>query len=141
MEYLYPFIDNSLSDASVKKYGKDIKWNIETNEPVYDEKGNPVFITGLEAVISWAYRALSTERYAYKSHIRSYGNEIFSLIGKCCSNEIVNSEAQRMIKECLMQNPAVKGIKNFVYTRDNDKAEFSFSIETIYGEEDLTVGY
>lgn len=141
MDYLYPFIDNSLESNTSKSYDKDIKWDTETNTPVYDEKGKPVFVTGLEAVLSWAYRALATERCAYKAHSRSYGNEIFSLIGKGYSEEITSSEALRMIKECLNQNPAIKGVKNFTYTRNNDKWEFSFSIETIYGGEEMTVEY
>jgi len=138
---LYPFIDNANENSASKSYGKDVKWDFEKNVPVYDAKGNPVFVSGVEAVLSWSYRALSTERYAHKLHVRSYGNEIFELIGKCPNDGILNSEAQRMIKECLCQNGAVKVIKNFTHQRDGDKVVFTFRIETIYGEEDMKLEY
>ena len=41
---------------------RDVRMDYEAGRPVW-ESGNPVFVTGLEAVKGWAWRAVDTARY------------------------------------------------------------------------------
>ena len=59
---------------------RDVLMDYEAGRPVW-ESGNPVLVTGLEAVKGWAWRAVDTARYRYPSFSWSYGCELEALVG------------------------------------------------------------
>ena len=85
---------------------KDIKFDFEKNAPVF-EGGLFVFTEGKEAVKSWAYRQLMTQRYAHKIYPRSNGNEMFRLVGKPFTKAVKEKENREI--ECLANNPKFPG--------------------------------
>ena len=62
---LFPMIqpELELKDASLPMY-KEIAWDFEHNIPIY-KNGSPKWITGKEAVLVWAWKALHVQKYSY----------------------------------------------------------------------------
>lgn len=60
---------------------RDILMDYEAGRPVW-EGGDPVMVTGLEAVKGWAWRAIATARYRYLHFSWSYGCELEALVGQ-----------------------------------------------------------
>ncbi len=112
---------------------REVKWDFDRNRPVY-ENGNPVVVEGAGAVLTWAYNALQVERYRFEALSRGYGNEVSSLIGKPYTDALKNAEAVRYVKDCLMVNPYVSGVKNTSVGFDNGTLLISFTLITEYGE-------
>ena len=136
---LFPIIQPRAAAASQNTgLYKEIAWDFAKNMPIY-KNGSPVMVTGKDAVLVWAWHALSTPRYEYEIHTWNYGNEIKGLIGKPFTDELKQSEAIRYIKECLMTNPYITEVKDVLVSFDSDRLEISCGIVTIYGEVTLDV--
>lgn len=117
---------------------KEVKWDFEKNAPVY-KNGEPVVVTGLEAVKTWAWNALNTQRFRYEIHTWDYGNELEALTGQPYSQALKESEAARYVRECLVINPYITNVKNISVDFSGDKLNITATIETIYGEADISV--
>ena len=70
---LFPMIqpELELKDASLPMY-KEIAWDFEHNIPIY-KNGSPKWITGKEAVLVWAWKALHVQKYSYPIYSWNYG--------------------------------------------------------------------
>jgi hypothetical protein len=136
---LFPIIQPELSVAEkASKLYKEVKWDYENNIPVF-LNGSPVIVSGKEAVLVWAWKALHTPRYRYEIYTWDYGCEIESLIGQPYTDELKRSEAARYIKECLMINPYIIDVTDIKVNFFDDKLSIECSIETVYGEVKLDV--
>lgn len=135
---IYPYITPKNETISTLPMFYDVAWEYEKNIPVF-RNGEPVIVSGAEAVKSWAARALMTERFRHIIYTRAYGNEISQLIGKSYSDEIRTSEAKRMIAECLEQCRYIKEITVKEVDFDDDKLKITVEINTIYGRETIYV--
>ncbi len=96
-------------------------------------------VTGSKAVAMWAYLALKTERYNYFPYSWDYGQEFKDLIGYNHSKEYINTEAARMIKECLTVNEHIQDVVEISARIDEDNLKISCKIVTGFGEEELNV--
>lgn len=130
---IFPFVQPTTTTATVTEPYSDVKWDFENNKPVF-VRGEPVIVTGAEAIKSWAWRALHTERFLNEIYSWDYGNEAMSLIGQEWSAETKTAEAVRYIEECLTVNPYIKGINNAKVTFDGTVLTLSCNIEYIEGE-------
>jgi len=136
---IFPMIQPQTVEKPTKlKLYKEIKWDFEKNIPVF-KNGSPVIVTGKEAVLVWAWKALQTPRYRYEIYTWDYGNEIESLIGQSFSEELKQSEASRYVKECLLINPYISDVKNITVTFYDNVLHIECTLETVYGEVDLSV--
>lgn len=117
---------------------KDVLWDMKLNKPVFKD-GEIVIAQGIEALQGWAYRAIQTERYKFKIHSRSYGNEIKSLIGKPLTSEVKEIEGKRYLEECLMVNPYITGISDYKIVQNDGDVDISFKLNTIYGSEEVSL--
>lgn len=90
-------------------------------------------VTGLAAIKMWVYMALLTARYRYTIYSWDYGCELEELISLNYNKDQIESEAQRMIRECLEQNEFITGITNFNTTFKHSKLTCQFTIQTQYG--------
>ena len=70
-------------------------------------------VEGYDALLVWAWLALRTPRYRYYIYSEDYGQEYENLVGKSYSEELTDSELERMTEECLTENPYITGIENF----------------------------
>ncbi len=93
-------------------------------------------VEGIEAVKVWCYFALKVARYRYFICSWDYGNEMEDLYGKGYSAEHIESEAARMIEECLLENDYIEtvSVSDAVYRDGRFRA--AVTIDTIFGDSD-----
>ena len=105
------------------------------------KNGNPVVLTGVDALKMWIQKCLRTQlnRYSiYKG--RQYGANIEDLvIGKSYNLDFAESELQREIEEALLQHDDIQSMINFTITNEKRGMNISFTLATTYGE--ITDGY
>jgi hypothetical protein len=127
----------------------------ETNEEIAVEKPVRIpreyiidFITGqftnniaegADAVKIWIYNVLSTPRYRYSIFTWDYGNETEELISRNYTQEYLETEAKRLVEECLSVNECITGIDNFEVSQSTNKLSISFTTKTLFGEVTISV--
>lgn len=101
------------------------------------EDGNPIKVSGIEALKVWITKILHTQLNRYQIYAgTSYGANIEDLvIGKGYSTAFIQSELRREIETALLQNEDIEYVSDFVLTREKDKLDISFTVGTVYGEE------
>lgn len=82
----------------------------------------------------WAWLALRTPRYRYYIYSGDYGQEYENLVGKSYSEELTDSELERMTEECLTENPYITGIENFSCVKQEEKITLTFRLITELGD-------
>ena len=111
MSQLFPqFTPSTAAQTQDLPLDRDVRMDYEAGRPVW-ESGNPVCVTGLEAVKGWAWRALATARYRYSHFSWSYGCELENLIGQPYQAETKKSEAERYVKEALLVSPYIREVR------------------------------
>lgn len=136
---LFPIIQPQVSESveEVRLY-KEVKWDFETNTPIF-VNGSPVIVSGKEAVIIWAWKALQVQRFRHEIYTWDYGCETDSLIGQPYTGELKQAEATRFAKECLLINPYITDVTDITALFEGEDLQISCTIETIYGEERINV--
>jgi len=136
---IFPMIQPEATDAPAElALYKEVKWDFENNIPIF-LNGNPVIITGKDAVLVWARKALGTQRYHYDIYTWDYGSEAESLIGQPFTEDLKKIEASRYVTECLLVNPYIIEVHNISTAFDGEKLSIGCTIETIYGEVSIDV--
>lgn len=96
-------------------------------------------VEGAEAVKVWCYLALQVARYHFFICTWDYGNEIEDLYGKGFSAEHIESEATRMIEECLLENDYIETVSVSEAVYKHGRFHARITIDTIDGERDSDV--
>ena len=136
---LFPSIQPQLSGSKATlPLFKEVKWDFAQNIPIY-KSGSPVIVTGKEAVLVWAWKALHTPRFRYPIYTWDYGNEAESLIGQPFTEELKRSEAARYVEECLLVSPYISGVSNTTVTFSDGRLSVQANLNTIYGEVEVNV--
>jgi hypothetical protein len=135
---IQPEVTGETEDSSDYPMYREVKWDFQNNVPIY-KNGNPVIVEGLEAIKVWAWKALHTPRFRYEIYSWDYGNELESLIGQSYSQALKESEAARYVRECLLINPYITDVKNITVNQSGDKISITGTLETIYGEANISV--
>ena len=136
---IFPIIQPQSSETETElKLYKEVNWDFKNDIPMI-KNGSPVIVTGKEAVLVWAWKALHTSRYRHEIYTWDYGCEVESLIGQPFTDELKRAEAARYVKDCLLINPYITGLENISVISENDLLEISCTIQTIYGEVDVNV--
>ena len=116
----------------------DVAMDYDAGAPRW-ESGNPVTVTGLEAVKSWAWRAVATARYRWPVFDWSYGCELESLVGQPYQKETKRSEAVRYVQDALLVSPYITACSVSDVTFDGSTLHMEVEISTIYGKEGFHV--
>lgn len=129
---LFPFIENTVPTIDEIPLYKELAWDFVNNKPVI-ENGEFKFVTGSEAIKSWIFRTLQTERYKHEIYTWNHASELNTLIGKPF-NELNKAEAERIVIDTLMVNPYISSVNvsNIVFMEG--KIAMDLSVVTIYGE-------
>jgi hypothetical protein len=136
---IFPIIQPQSSETQTDlKLYKEVKWDYEKNIPIY-VNGSPVIVSGKEAILVWAWKALQTSRYRHDIYTWDYGCEVESLIGQPYSDELKQSEAARYVRECLLTNPYITGVYDITASFTGEVMSIGCTIETIYGEANISV--
>jgi hypothetical protein len=139
MNTIFPIIQPQISGSTGElELFKEIKWDFKNNIPVF-KNGSPVIVTGKEAVLVWAWKALNTPRFRHEVYTWDYGNEADSLIGQPFTDDLKQSEAARYVKECLLINPYISSVSGITVAFRDGKISVGCTIETVYGEAEINV--
>lgn len=117
---------------------REVMWDFEKNRPVF-RAGNPLIVTGLEAVKVWCWKALHTRRYVHEIYSQGYGCDAWELIGRAFSEQLKTSEAARYVRECLLINKYVTDVKDVSVSFLAEALSISCTVVTIYGEATVNV--
>lgn len=133
-------IDTLFNEESSTKTVKPLFYDIhsENGVPVF-ENGEIVISSGSKALKSWAERALIVNRFKHTMYSFNHGSEFENLIGKTYNKRIINAEAERYARECVMTNEYITGIEDFKIEFVNTTLYVSFTINTDYGKEGVSV--
>jgi hypothetical protein len=97
--------------------------------------GKPVEATYEQAIQQWVTLLLITELDQYPIYTGTdFGMQFKHFIGRRdLPIGIVNSELRRQLEEKALQHPEITGIDNMTVTRVENKARFSFQVQTLRG--------
>ena len=134
----YPFIPTTLTDIEEVKTHielpvfKELAFYFQTNQ-LKTQGGQYYYVEKNEAIKIWIYFALLIPRFTYVAYSTDYGQEIYTLIGRYLSGELLKSELKRFIEEALLCNPYITSLSDFDITRTGSKVICNFSVNTVYG--------
>lgn len=132
--------------------GTSFLYDFKERDFVY-ENGNPVLVTGKEALKVWIEKAIRTRISTYEIYDntdnygflkgREYGTNIWQLVrGQKLPDLVVQAETKRDIEEILLKNHKIKRIEDYevsqgVYGKSY-KLLIEFTVITV-DEEDFTM--
>ena len=134
---IFPMIQPAAEEAAESQelpLYREVAWNFETNTPIFS-RGEPMIVTGREAVKVWIWKALHTVRYRHEIYSWDYGSEFESLIGQAYTPELKEAEAPRYLRECLLINPYIKDVTDITASFAGSRLTVSGRAHTVYGEE------
>lgn len=117
---------------------RDVMMDYDTGRPVW-ESGSPVFVTGLEAVKGWAWRAVDTARYRFSHFSWSYGCELEALVGQPYTADAKLSEAERYVTEALLVSPYIREARVRDKRFEGATLHMQVALSTVYGKETIYV--
>ena len=129
---IQPIVDET-NEVQTLPLAREVAWDYENDVPVY-RRGEPVTVTGKEAVKVWIWNAIHTERYRYMIYSGAYGSEFHSLIGKAYTPNLKTAEAPRYLRECLLVNPYITAVNNITVEFADARLTVQGAAETVYGE-------
>lgn len=133
---IFPMIqppENAAHEAQTLPLAREVAWDYANDRPVY-RRGEPVIVTGKEAVKVWIWNAIHTERYRYEIYSWAYGSEFHNLVGQAYTPNLKTAEAPRYLRECLLINPYITAVNNIAVEFAGDRLTISGTASTIYGE-------
>lgn len=134
MRQLFPIYTASRPTAPAElPLFTDVAMDYDRGIPLFSA-GEPVTATGLEAVKSWAWRAIKTERYRWSCFTWDYGCELESLAGQPYREDTRLSEAVRYVEEALTVCPYITAASASVEGFSGSTLRISVQIKTVYGE-------
>lgn len=111
---------------------KELAFDFETLQ-LKTTGGLYYYVEKNEAIKIWIFFALMIPRFTYVAYTTDYGHEIYTLIGRYLSGELLKSELRRFIEEALLCNPYITSLSDFNITREGSKVYCYFNVNTIYG--------
>ncbi len=87
------------------------------------------------ALIQFVYKTLFDGRFEKIIYTDAYGNEIKSVLGAGYSNDALETELTRVIREALIYDERISGVDDFVFTRSESDLLVSFRVLTAEGED------
>lgn len=137
---IFPFISPppNLEENNNFPIYKEIAWDFKKNEPVI-ENGEFKIVEGSEAIKVWIYLSLLTPNKQYPIYSWDYGSEIKELIGKNYTKALTESEAQRLIEECLLINPYITDVKVTDTSFKDSILTCNIKVTTIYGDVEVSL--
>ena len=146
MEGIFPFIQPRIYTADELAVAEelppyvDVEWNFVSDMPVF-VRGDARIVTGLPAVMSWAWRALHQERFLNEIYTWNYGNEIMIMMGKRWQPETKIAEAARYVRECLRVSPYITDVQEITAAFEKSILRIACTVVTMYGAQRLEASY
>lgn len=141
MAALFPFFGDTVPEKEQTEelpLYKEVAWDFKNNVPKL-KNGEYEIVTENEAIQTWVYKALKTERFRYQIYSWNFGSEIDSLIGQSYTPNLTKAECIRYIEECLLINPYIKSVSEVKVSFSEGSLDVSGTLETIYGKTEMEV--
>lgn len=136
VEAEYNFIESNEELPVFREYAIDFK----TGSFLYTEDGKNIILEKDEALKVWIWKAIQVKKNKYTVYSDEYGQEFEELyMNKSYSKDLIDTEMQRLIEECLLINPYIKSIDELESEFDESKLTINLKVKTIYGEVKLDV--
>lgn len=138
---LFPFFGDTIEEEQqndTMPLYKEVAWDFTENIPIL-ENGEYKIVSGTEAVKTWAYKALKTERFRYLIYSFDYGTDLQNLIGKNYTPSLTKAESIRYVEECLLVNPYIQNISDVEVNFDGTTLFITGVLHTIYGDTEMGV--
>lgn len=133
---LFPLIqapgEGSQSSPVLPLY-REVAWDFDSDQPKW-RNGNPVWVTGAEAVATWVWNTLHYVRTSLDIFSWEWGNELQLLTGRPFSQTVKESEAVRYVRDCLTVNPYIAGVRQISVDFSGSAISICCAVDTIYGE-------
>lgn len=133
---LFPLIqapgEGSQSSPVLPLY-REVAWDFDSDQPKW-RKGNPVWVTGAEAVATWVWNTLHYVRTSLDIFSWDWGNELQLLTGRPFSQTVKESEAVRYVRDCLTVNPYITDVRQISVDFSGSTISICCAVDTIYGE-------
>ena len=136
---LFPFFGDTQTEQAEEEtlpLYTEVAWDFVKNIPIL-EKGDLKRVTGNEAIKTWVYKAMKTERFRYLIYSWDFGSELESLIGQSYTPNLTKAESVRYIKEALLINPYIKSVSNIEVHFEKGTLYITAVLETVYGETEV----
>ncbi|MEW5321345.1 DUF2634 domain-containing protein [Geobacillus thermoleovorans] len=91
-------------------------------------------IDGEEAILQFIQKAIMTARSRFYIYNDEYGCEIEDTIGKNVSNELLEEEIPRLIKEAIEYDDRIESASNFIIERSGDQMQVTFTVTLTNGK-------
>lgn len=138
MSTLFPMFSVPQDRAGGLPLYRDVQMDYEKGCPVW-AGGEPVFVTGLEAVRGWAWRAIDTARYQYSVFSWDFGCELEALVGQPYRADTKRSEAERYVREALLVSPYIREVQVTGLTFEGSTVHLTVDMTTVYGRASVCV--
>ncbi|MGM0846884.1 MAG: DUF2634 domain-containing protein [Bacillota bacterium] len=115
---LYVPENNQLEVKPSKTYRLDF-----TTFEITDEK-----VGGEAALRQFIEKSLRTPRFRYLIYSSDYGSELMNLIGDDVTQEYLNAEIPRMVKESLIFDDRIEDIQNIKFFKELDTVFITFTV-------------
>lgn len=112
-----------------------LKFDFETGEFVI-KNGNPVVLTGKDALVMWIEKLLKTQLNRYKPYLNTgYGVNVGDLIiGNTYNIDFTESELKRELELALLQHKDINSVTSFSVERKGAVLNVTMKLDTAYGE-------
>lgn len=144
---LFPyFTDEEDEDIELEDTVEEDLEDEDTDEPYREYELDPTtgrltgrIIEGTDAIVVWCILTLKSKRYEYPIYSWEYGEEFSSMIGNSYEPDLLKSEIDRMVKECLLVNEHIEEIKDLSIEQDEDKLKVRFILVTDQGDTEVDI--
>lgn len=135
MSSIFPMVQPAAASSSSGELPlyREIAWDYVKNIPKF-HAGEPVVVTGVDAVKVWAWKALNTVRYKHEIYSWDYGSDLERLVGQAYTPALKEAEAPRYLQECLLTNPYILAVRNISVSFEGCRLTMAGTLITIYGE-------
>src|SRR5690606_2686977 len=99
---------------------KTFAWDFEKGDFVLRD-GKLIEQSDVAYLQTWIKKALNTAKNILIYSGTGYGSDHFDLIGQTLDRDFFLAEFERVIRECLMQNSAINGCRNFRFEQMGDR--------------------
>lgn len=138
MSGLFPmFAQPGGQSAGLPMY-RDVQMDYATGRPVW-AGGAPVFVSGLDAVRGWAWRAIDTARYRFSVFSWDFGCELDALVGQPYRADTKRSEAERYVREALLVSPYIREVQVTGTEFEGSTIRIAADLTTVYGRTSVYV--
>ncbi len=117
-------------------FGTSIQFDWLTNDFKLDSTGNPILISGIDNLIQWITKALSTARFRHPIYTKRFGSDIEDFQIHTVSRRGFRAIISELIREALLPDDRIRDVIEIKVVQENsDTLTVSFKVVTVIDRE------